>query len=53
MNTEKAIKLAGSATALAVLLGVTRQAITHWKRDGLPQQRVWQLQVLRPDWFVG
>jgi tRNA U34 5-methylaminomethyl-2-thiouridine-forming methyltransferase MnmC len=50
MDTKTAISLAGSATELAKLLGVTRQAISQWG-ENLPQQRIWQLQVLRPKWF--
>jgi DNA-binding transcriptional regulator YdaS (Cro superfamily) len=51
MDTKTAINLAGSATKLAKLLGVTRQAISQWG-EKLPQQRIWQLQVLRPGWFA-
>jgi DNA-binding transcriptional regulator YdaS (Cro superfamily) len=51
MDTKTAISLAGNATELAKLLGVTRQAISQWG-ENLPQQRMWQLQVLRPKWFV-
>ena len=50
MDTTKAIKLAGTAMALAKLLGITRQAISQWG-DQVPQARVWQLRALRPEWF--
>jgi hypothetical protein len=50
MDTKTAINLAGSASELAKLLGVTRQAISQWG-EKLPQQRIWQLQVLMPNWF--
>lgn len=50
MKTSKAIELAGSAKALAELLGVTVSAVSQWK-ENLPQARVWQLQTLRPHWF--
>jgi DNA-binding transcriptional regulator YdaS (Cro superfamily) len=49
MNKERAIFLAGSASKLARLLGVSRQAVNNWVE--LPKGRVWQLRVLRPDWF--
>jgi hypothetical protein len=50
MKTQQAIKLAGSAKALADLLGITQSAISQWPKD-LPETRVWQLWVLRPNWF--
>ncbi|WP_176928751.1 Cro/CI family transcriptional regulator [Variovorax sp. YR634] len=50
MKTSLAIKLAGTAAALAHLLGITPGAVSQWGED-VPDQRVWQLRVLRPDWF--
>jgi DNA-binding transcriptional regulator YdaS (Cro superfamily) len=52
MDKEKAIKLAGSASALAELLGITRAAVSQWGND-VPPARVWQLKALRPKWFKG
>ena len=51
MKTTKAIELAGSREALARMLGVASITTYRWK-PSLPAQRIWQLQVLRPDWFV-
>jgi hypothetical protein len=51
MDKSQAIEKAGNATALARLLGITRQAIYQWG-DELPIQRYWQLKVLRPEWFT-
>jgi DNA-binding XRE family transcriptional regulator len=51
MDKLQAIERAGTATALARLLGITRQAIYQWG-DELPTQRYWQLKVLRPEWFT-
>jgi DNA-binding transcriptional regulator YdaS (Cro superfamily) len=51
MDKLQAIQKAGSAMALAKLLGITRQAISQWG-DALPQARVWQLKALKPEWFV-
>jgi len=51
MKTQTAIDLAGSASALAELLGITQSAISQWGED-IPQARVWQLRVLRPKWFA-
>jgi hypothetical protein len=50
MDKAQAIQKAGSAMALAKLLGITRQAISQWG-DALPQARVWQLKALKPEWF--
>ena len=49
MTTEQAVELAGSKAALARLLGVTRGAVWQWKE--LPEGRMYQLMVLRPEWF--
>ena len=51
MTKDKAIKLAGSITALAELLGINRQAVQNWGR--IPPLRVYQLRELRPEWFKG
>lgn len=50
MKTAQAIKLAGSREALARMLGVASITTYRWK-PSLPAQRIWQLQVLRPEWF--
>lgn len=52
MDKKQAIEKAGSAMALAKLLGITRQAISQWG-DALPPARLWQLKALRPKWFKG
>ena len=49
MNKEKAIELAGTPAKLAKLLGVSRQAVNNWQQ--IPKLRVFQLRVLRPEWF--
>ena len=49
MEKQIAIKLAGSASKLAKLLGVERQSVHKWK--SIPEGRVWQLKVIKPDWF--
>jgi DNA-binding transcriptional regulator YdaS (Cro superfamily) len=51
MEKKQAIKKAGSARALALLLGISRAAISQWGAT-IPQARVWQLMALRPEWFV-
>ena len=49
MTKEKAISLAGSPAKLAKLLGISRQAVNNWFE--IPQGRIWQLKVLKPEWF--
>jgi len=51
MEKATAIKLAGSQTALASLLGITQAAISQWD-ERVPENRVWQLKVLKPEWFI-
>lgn len=51
MQTKKAIELAGSATLLASLLGITDSAVSQWG-ETIPEGREWQLRVLRPEWFL-
>ena len=50
MDKQQAIRLAGSSSELARILGIERSAVSHWKK--IPQGRIYQLMVLRPDWFV-
>ena len=49
LTKEQAIKLAGSQANLARLLGVSRAAVWQWQT--IPRGRVYQLMVLRPEWF--
>jgi predicted transcriptional regulator len=49
MTKQEAITLAGSQSKLARLLGVTRGAVFQWK--ALPEGRLYQLMVIRPEWF--
>jgi hypothetical protein len=49
MTKEDAIRLAGSPSKLAKILGVKRQAVNNWKT--IPMGRIYQLMVLRPEWF--
>lgn len=50
METKTAIELAGSMTALAAILNISVSAVSQWG-ESIPTQRVWQLRVLRPEWF--
>jgi hypothetical protein len=49
MKKDKFIALAGSQTELARILGIHQSAVSQWKT--VPQARIWQLMVLRPEWF--
>ena len=49
MDKQQAIKLAGSQSELARLLGISRGAVHQWKK--IPTGRLYQLMVLRPEWF--
>lgn len=51
MKKQIAIDLAGSASALAEMLGISDSAISQWG-EYVPESRVWQLKVIRPDWFA-
>lgn len=51
MKTSFAIEKAGTAAALASILGITPGAVSQWGEE-VPDARVWQLRVLRPAWFV-
>lgn len=52
MKPNTAIKRAGSITALARVLGVTRQAVQQFAKSGkLPDERVQQLRLKHPEWF--
>ena len=50
MTKEQAIKLAGNANKLSKILGISRMAVSQWKE--IPQARLWQLQLLHPEWFI-
>lgn len=51
MDTKTAIEKAGGIVALAALLGISRQAVYQWPEQ-VPEARLWQLRVLKPEWFV-
>ena len=50
MKTQHAIDKAGSPSSLAKILGITVSAVSQWGPD-VPKGRMWQLKVLRPEWF--
>jgi len=50
MSKEQAIKFAGNQNKLAKILGISRMAVCQWKE--IPKSRIWQLQLLHPEWFI-
>lgn len=49
LTKEQAIKLAGSQAKLANILDISRGAVWKWK--AIPELRMYQLRVMRPEWF--
>lgn len=41
----------GGSCAVAALCNVTSQAVSQWRRSGIPEARRMYLQLLRPDAF--
>jgi hypothetical protein len=50
MEKSTAIRLAGSQTKLAAILGISQAAIAQWGND-VPVMRIYQLKTLKPKWF--
>jgi DNA-binding transcriptional regulator YdaS (Cro superfamily) len=51
MTKEQLIKLAGSQSELARLLGISKPAVCQWKAQ-IPELRLRQLKDLKPEWFL-
>ena len=49
MDKNKFIALAGSQSDLAKMLGISQAAVSQWKT--VPKARIWQLKLLKPEWF--
>lgn len=50
MDINKIIKNAGSQSELARILGIGRNSVWLWKRDGvIPKSRMWQIQLHFPE----
>jgi len=50
IKKKEILAKAGSSIAVAHLLGISPAAISRWKTF-IPAARVWQLRVLKPQWF--
>jgi len=52
MDTNKIIDDLGGTGAVAGLCDVTPQAVSEWRKDGIPKARLMYLRLLRPDVFA-
>jgi DNA-binding transcriptional regulator YiaG len=50
MTKTELIKLAGSSSELARILGINRSSVSQWK-ERIPELRFLQLKNLKPEWF--
>lgn len=46
MKLSEAVELFGSQTNLAIRLGVTRAAVSVWKKRGIPRFQQWRLEEI-------
>lgn len=54
MDINHLIKAAGSQSELARMLGVERNSVWLWKRNGvIPKSRMWQIQLHFPQLLKG
>jgi DNA invertase Pin-like site-specific DNA recombinase len=54
MDINKLIEAAGSQSELARMLGVERNSVWLWKRNGvIPKSRMWQIQLHFPQLLKG
>jgi len=51
MDIFKAIELAGSQSELARILDTSRAVVHSWTKRGIPKMRIWQLKMVKPEWF--
>ena len=52
MDTNKIIDDLGGTGAVAGLCDVTPQAVSEWRKYGIPKARLMYLRLLRPDVFA-
>ena len=53
MDPNQIIDAFGGATGLAKLCRISPQAVTQWRRKGIPPARRQFLELLRPELFNG
>ena len=51
MNSSEIIDKFGGTNDLARVCDVTPQAVSQWRKDGIPDARLMYLKLLRPDVF--
>lgn len=51
MNSSDIIDRFGGTNELARICDVTPQAVSQWRKDGIPEARMMYLKLLRPDVF--
>ncbi len=51
MDANKTIDDLGGTSAVADLCNVTAQAVSQWRKDGIPDARLMYLKLARPDAF--
>lgn len=51
MKKTEAIALAGSPGKLAEILGITRQAVSAWPGEHVPELQLYRLREKKPRWF--
>ncbi len=51
MKKTDAIRLAGSPLKLAEILGISRQAVSKWPGEHVPELQIYRLRERKPRWF--
>ena len=51
MKKTEAIALAGSPLKLAEILGISRQAVSKWPGEHVPELQLYRLREKKPRWF--
>jgi hypothetical protein len=52
MNNSSVIDKLGGTNEVARICGVTPQAVSQWRTDGIPSARKMYLQLLKPEAFA-
>lgn len=51
MTKKQLLKLVGGARAVALMLGISTQAVAKWDRK-IPTKRLDQIRAIHPEWFT-
>jgi hypothetical protein len=51
VDSEKIIDALGGTGQVSKLFSVTAQAVSQWRKDGIPPARLMYLKLYRPDLF--